>query len=250
MKPQFHKLFSRNVMSAAAAAALASMPGGAMSHARAGADPFGIPTIAELSQYNVNRPDQIEAIKQSLYSRNTYAAAGQTQLQFFQSQVGSSGAPTLASSNMRGAGVLPAPISFLIQSIELYAFPTAAITEDGTATNANFLEDLYSLYSGLAWLELFIGSKAYLDEAPLMKFPPRTGLGCCVSLGSASTSAGVPFIVDYASATGPTYEMVPPILLVPTQNFVVTLNWPTAIAVSANIGLMVNLGGILYRNSQ
>ena len=43
-----------------------------------------IPTLGELSQYNVNVAGQIEGLKWSLYDSLTYAQAGQTQLQFFQ----------------------------------------------------------------------------------------------------------------------------------------------------------------------
>lgn len=213
---------------------------------------MGIPTLDELSQYNVNRPDQIEAIKQSLYSRLTYTAAGVAQLKFFQTQVGAAASPTLGTTNMRAAGSLPAPLSFLVQTIELFMFPTAVLTATGAAAVvAAFSNDIWLMSKGVGWLEFYIGSKAYLDEAPLMKFPPRAGLGGFTSMAGQGTDDAFT-ILNYASPSGPVYDLVPPILLVPTQNFEITLNWPTAttVVLSADMDIVCNLGGILYRNSQ
>jgi hypothetical protein len=213
-------------------------------------DNFGIPSLEELRQFNVNRPDQIEAIKQSLYDDATYLAAGQTQLQFFQTPKGQSG-KTLQDTNMTAAGALPAPQSFLVQSIELYMFPSEAlILTVGADTLATFMNNVYEVAKS-GWLELFIGSKPYLDEAPLMKFPPRCGLSGFAALSDTTTAgAARRSVLNYVSVGGPTYELQPPILLVPTQNFIVTLNWSAAVAITADMVIYCNLGGILYRNSQ
>lgn len=214
--------------------------------------PFGIPSLAELAQYNVNRPDQVEAIKSSLYDTVAYPTAGQTQLQFFQVPKGQS-SKTFADTNMTNAGMLPAPQSFLVQSIELIFLPAeASIAGNGALTTSDdFILDVYS-FAKAGWLEFFIGSKPYLDEAPLIKFPPKNGLSGWAALAqntSTAATAAVSF-VSYASVGGPVYELNPPILLVPTQNFVVTLNWPSAVTLVNAARVVCNLGGILYRNSQ
>ena len=213
-----------------------------------------IPSLAELQQYNVNRPGQIEAIRGSLYDSIAYAQAGQTQLKFFQTPQGQS-SKTLADTNMSAAGSLPSPQSFLVECIELYFFPgllPGDLSADDTPIIPNFLNDVYEFYSVPAWLEFYIGSKAYLDEAPLMKFPPRCGLAgfAAASDGDASSTTGKQTLINYASAGGPVYELDPPILLVPTQNFNITLNWASANAISAAGKVYCQLGGILYRNSQ
>lgn len=207
-----------------------------------------IPTLAELQQFNVNRPDQVEVVAASLYDFQTYAQAGQTSLQFFQIPKGQS-SKTFADTNMTLAGSLPAPISFLVQTIEIYFFPgnTVGSTAAAAAAPANWNDTWLVGKSG--WLELFIGSKPYLDEAPLMKFPPRSGLGG-VSGIAGTYAAGTFMMVDYASFAGPCYELASPILLVPTQNFSVTLNWASAQAVAVAGRIGVNLGGLMYRNSQ
>lgn len=213
---------------------------------------MAIPSLSELAQYNVNRPDQVEAIRSSLYDTLAYAQAGQTQLQFFQTPKGQSG-KTLADTNMTLAGSLASPQSFLIETIELYFYPGETpgnLSAANTPIIPTFLNDTYKFYKPGAWLELFIGSKAYLDEAPLQKFPPKCGLSGFAATSDAASTATTSTMVNYASAGGPVYELDPPILLVPTQNFVVTLNWPTAVALTAAGTVVCQMGGILYRNSQ
>lgn len=206
------------------------------------------PSLQELSKYNVNRPDQIEVVRSSLYDFQAYAQAGQTQLQFFQVPQGQNG-KTLADTNMTAAGALPAPQSFLIQTIEIYFFPLNAISAEGAAVACENWNDVYDVAKS-GWLELYIGSKAYLDEAPLLKFPPRCGLTGVAAVSQAGEVADSSIRVDYASFGGPTYELVPNILLVPTQNFKVTLNWPAAVPISIASRIGIQMGGVLYRNSQ
>lgn len=210
----------------------------------------GIPQLSELGQYNVNRADSIEGLKWSLYDSIAYPTAGTTQMQFFQIPRGQS-SKTLADTNMTAAGALPAPQCFLIQTIELFFFPGTAIATHGAAAASEFVNDTYNFYTSKAWLELYIGSKAYLDESPLLKFPPRNGMSGFSGMSDATTAASTAATqTSYASAGGPIYEMNPPLLLTPTQNFSVTLNWPSAITVTTAGTVYCNLGGVLYRNSQ
>src|SRR5438445_12651868 len=88
----------------------------------------GVPSYDALSAYNVNR-DGWEAIKQSLYDSQAYAAAGSTTINFFQLPVGQGtgfggAAKTLSDTNMQAPGSMPANQEFLIQSVEVNFFPT------------------------------------------------------------------------------------------------------------------------------
>lgn len=208
-----------------------------------------IPTLDDLQKYNVNRAGQIEGIRQSLYDFQTYAQAGQTSLTFFQIPVGQSN-KTLADTNMEAAGALPAPKRFLIESIEIHFFPGNAVSAFGAQAAAENINDVYDVAKS-GWLDLFIGSKSYLTEAPLGRFPSSSGLGIFGAFADATTAgANMQSRIDYARFGGKVYQMEPPILLVPTQNFKVTLNWPTAVAINANARIGVVMNGILYRNSQ
>lgn len=210
-----------------------------------------IPSLDDLQKYNVNRPGQIEGIRQSLYDFQTYAAAGQTSLTFFQVPVGQSG-KTKADTNMETAGSLPAPKRFFVESIEIMFFPGSAVDTFAAAAAANAAQadDVYSIMKS-GWLDFFIGSKSYLTEAPIGRFPPRTGLKLNNALATNSATVGE-VKSEYANFGGQVYKLDPGILLVPTQNFNISLNWPTAVAlpstIAGRIGIVLN--GILYRNSQ
>lgn len=207
-----------------------------------------LPTLQELDKFNVNRAGQVEGIRQSLYDFQTYAQAGQTGLTFYQVPIGQSG-KTKADTNMEVAGSLPAPKRFLVESIEVHFYPGNPISATGAIVAENW-NDVYDV-SKSGWLDFFIGSKSYLTEAPIGRFAQSTGLQGTGAVTDATTAAASRVtVIDYARFGGMPYLMQPPILLVPTQNFNVSLNWPTAvaIAVAARIGIVMK--GILYRNSQ
>jgi len=212
-----------------------------------------VPTLAELEKYNVNRAGEFEAVRQSLYDFQTYAQAGQTSLTFFQVPIGQS-SKTLADTNMELAGQLPNPKMQLIQSIEIAFFP-GVLPSIGPVADAPsaFVNDVYTVAKS-GWLELFIGSKSYLREAPIGRFPPKTKLEGFSAIATSLTAGAATQSRDaYAVFSGRPYMVDPWILLKPTQNFQVSLNWPTAVALNAadttaRIGVIMD--GVLYRNSQ
>lgn len=211
----------------------------------------GAPSLTDLQKYNVNRAGQMEVVRQSLYDFQTYAAAGQTQLTFFQVPQGQGG-KTKFDTNMEVAGSLPNPKNFLVTSIEILFFPGSAIDTFATVAAAApaQADDVYT-FSKSGWLDLFIGSKSYLTEAPMGVFPSKNRLSIDAALASNSATVGE-IKSEYAAMAGQPFVLDPGILLVPTQNFNVTLNWPTAVplpsTVNARVG--VRLNGYLYRNSQ
>lgn len=215
-----------------------------------------IPNLNDLRQYDVNRRGEYEGIRQSLYDFTTYASAGQTSLQFFQIPKGQS-SKTIADTNMTAAGQLPQPQYFLVESIEILLFPGVDIgTEVTTIAETEFANDMYAVAKGGS-LDLFIGSKTYLEEAPLGRFPPKTKLNVsaahALQLKQAMAADAEALVsTEYAAWAGRPYYLDPPVLLVPNQNFSITLNWPSAVAlpssVDARIGVV--LDGILYRQSQ
>jgi len=212
-----------------------------------------IPSFAELQNFRVNRSDDYEGIRQSLYDSQTYAAAGQTSLTFFQVPIGQAG-KTRADTNMETAGTLPQPKNFLAESIELHILPAidpSAVDGGVVGDGSEFANDVYKILSA-GFLELFIGSKTYLTEAPLMKFPPKTRmeLSAAESVAIGDAGAAINFRDVYAAGSGRPYYLDPAILLEPTQNFNVSLNWPTAVAISADLRIFVSMDGVLYRLSQ
>lgn len=216
-------------------------------------------SFADAEKYRVNRSQEYEVTRQSLYDFQTYAAAGQTSLTFFQVPVGQSG-KTLADTNLDLAGNLPAPKYFLVESVEVWFDPAdAPVTVDNsvvvTSVVTNYSNDSDAVRQSGS-LDFFIGSKSYLTEAPLGRFPPKTRLytefGAALQTKQAIAADDTAAIVgDYAAWAGRPYFLDPyKILLAPTQNFNVTLTWPAAVAVSANARIGVILDGVLFRLSQ
>ena len=207
------------------------------------------PSLEQMRKYSVNRSGAIEAVRQSFYDFQTYAALGQTQLIFFQVPQGQGG-KTLADTNMEVAGQLPSPKTFLIQSMEIYFFPAGDLGQFGAQAAAENINDVDDVRSG-GYLKLFIGSKDYLVEAPLLRFPPKARLGGFAALADVTTAgADLQSRISYAAACGRPYYIDPYILLESTQNFSVSLNWPAAVAIAAAGRIGVVMDGILYRNSQ
>jgi hypothetical protein len=216
-----------------------------------------ISNIAELQKFNVNL-EEFEKIKQSLYDSAAYAAAGATNIVFFQQPQGQGG-KTLEDTNMTLAGQLPTNQLFLIESIEVLFFPTdpsAGVTENlpaafGAQQAANIINDAYIFYrSGSLVLE--IGSKDYLREAPLQKFPGKTRFHVEGALSDVSTAgADLQSRIAYGVSEGRPYIINPPLLLIENQNFKVELRWPNgAQAITNPARIFVVLDGVLFRRAQ
>lgn len=216
----------------------------------------GVPTRAELSRYSVNRPGW-EAIKQSLYDYQAYAAAGQSQLTFFQAPVGQS-AKTLSDTNMTLAGQLPKNQEFLVTSLEVWFTPTtptvaAAMPSFFGAQAAQVLINDSYIVGRAGNLNLTIGAKPYLQEAPLGRFPAKAYFSVDAALADATTAgAALQSRTGYGQWSGRPYLLDPaPLLLPENQNFSITLNWPEGVQAISNPGRIgVILDGILYRRSQ
>lgn len=211
------------------------------------------PSIDALQSYNVNRPGQIEAVWQPYYDFQVYPQAGTTNLTFFQRTVGTAGT-TLADTNMRASGQFPRPVQFLVTGLQVVYSPAKAAAQVAAAADTASLPqtnivDVNALHRS-GWLRLTIGSKEYLTDAPIGKFPPVYGLEIEGDLGPNVNAATISQNVDYANFTG-RYYSVTPFLIPSNQNFDVTLNWPTAIAVTgATDRIGVILDGFEYRLSQ
>lgn len=207
----------------------------------------------QLQPYNPNLPNSIESIWQPYYDFQSYPTAGQTSLTFFQVPKGQS-SKTFDDTNMLLAGQFPAPTAFLITAIQVLFMPHWLVTAGGNmsvtaavaAVNTN-INDVGQV-ANTGNLILTIGSKPYLVDAPLGKFPPNFSIGGLQAY-SGTFAAGTYIATDFARTIGRYYEITP--LLVPmNQNFSVTLNWNAVVTV-ANIGRIgVILDGFYYRQSQ
>jgi hypothetical protein len=230
------------------------------------------PSLQDMVNYSVNRAGQWERIKQGLYDTNLYPTAGQTQLNFFSAPVGfgtsvqqgnAASTKSIQDTNMTLAGQIPASQNVLIETIEVNVLPGSsaaaatfamvnpvafnAAASAGTVFAA--ASDAAAIYNSGALL-LNVGSKNYLTEAPLSKFPPQTHLDVNAAVGNTSATTGQT-IVQLTRAEGRPYH-IDPVRLETGQNFSVQLVWPVAVATPSgfNAQVRVTLDGYLFRASQ
>lgn len=230
---------------------------------RAPGSPGGyIANLTDLVNFQVNW-NQWEALTQSIYDSSAYASAGTTQATFFALPQGQGtgrggGAKTATDTNMVLAGQMPANQMFLIGEIEVDFLPTTPTVagqlpaDFGAQAAASIVNDAYIFYRG-GNLILSIGSKPYMTEAPLMKFPPMSVFEVQGALADTTTAAAASQSrISFAGARGQPYTLAPNnLLLVSSQNFSVQLNWPEGVqAITNPAWVYVTLNGTLYRKAQ
>lgn len=245
-----------------------TVPSGPTSHRQSRAPSYalphagGIPSFRELDAFAVNKAGW-EAIRQSLYDSQAYAAAGANTLTFFQLPIGQGtgfggGVKTYSDTNMQLAGQMPANQVFLVQSIEVLFWPTTPTVAAqmpaafGAQAIAQIVNDAY-IFRRSGNLAFNIGAKAYLQEAPLGRFPGKTKFKIDTALTDVSTTgASLQSRIAFGDVEGRPYTITPgDIQLESSQNFNVQLSWPEGLQVITNPArVFVVLDGVLYRRSQ
>ncbi len=216
-------------------------------------------TQQDLDQHRTALATQ-DIIYAPLFDSANYASAGQNQIVLYTSPVGqgattapsATGTKTLADTNMTAAGQLTKGNEFFMIGQELMLFPGESPEQNlgAGATVNGFLNDTYIIgKSGV--LTLQIGSnRNYIQDGPLMIFPPATRLAVANAYGGTST-AGTQSVLNavYAAWTGEPYAITP-VYIEATQGFQETLQWPALVTTQATARLFSRLRGYLIRNAQ
>ena len=208
--------------------------------------------LEELANYNVNVDGEPEVIWQPLYHYQTYPAAGFTgPLVFFQVAIGNPVGVALEDTNLKSAGRMPTPKNQALVAIEVAFFPGGVPSATGAIVAANW-NDVVAVHSGRMSLQLTIGDKTYLQEAPLGTMPMQFRVDGAAALSDTTTAAASRVTkIDYAAFCGPPYLLVP-LRLIANQEFNVTINAPAAVALPSGVAgrIGVRLGGMQYRLAQ
>ena len=192
---------------------------------------------AVATQFAVNLAGVQEAFWQPFWDLQTYAAAGQTLLTFFQNPTGAGGR-TYFDTNMQAAGSFPAMQNYIVTQLEIEFLPGA------TTAQAAYVTDQLAVQTS-GYVELNIGSKNFLRDSPVGAFPPKHRL----DVFAVNDASAAPTVFRYAQNRGEIANITP--MLIPSlQNFNVTLNWAAAVPVSANGTIRVKMGGFLFRTAQ
>jgi hypothetical protein len=109
----------------------------------------------------------------------------------------------------------------------------------------------FNTWSTTGFLTLLIGSKLYLTEAPLNRFPTKTALVVDAALATNSATTAQLSVLS-PKIQGRPYYVDPPIAIMATQNFTLSLNYPAAVALPSGFNgrIGVIFDGYLFRNSQ
>lgn len=228
-----------------------------------------IGSVASLNKYAVML-NSWESVTQELYDSAPYAAAGQAQLTFFATGQGqgtgviSNTAKGFEDTNLLGqGGQMPSGQAYVVSSIEVEFQPGVSNSSPPTntadlpavgpvaAATATAINDTYIFYTS-GFLQFNIGSKPYMTNGPLMRFPPSRSFDVSGAMSNATTAASALYTAAlFGVARGPVYSLQPNnILLAPTVNFNVTLNWSTLEAITRQARVFVRFGGQLFRAAQ
>lgn len=189
----------------------------------------------------------------SFYDFQTYAAAGQANLSFFQTPTGSGGR-TKEDTNFPGAGSLPNGMNFVLQELQFLFIPGAAVTPGsfGAEVAPNFLRDVYAVGSR-GHVQLEYSSKLYVDEGPLMRFPPDARLAGFAAAADATTAAAnLQTLVNYGQWAGKPFR-VADLNIAQQVNLNITVSWPNGVValpstVAGRLGCVMR--GVLARSAQ
>jgi len=208
-------------------------------------------TQADLQQHITALATQ-DVIYAPLFDSASYGTAGVTQIVFFTSPIGqgtttapggATGSKTLADTNMTSAGQI---------SQELMLFPGQTPETSPAIGAANgFLNDTYAVGKS-GFLTLQIGSnRQYIQDGPLMLFPPSARLAVAAAIGGNFQTAGTNGLNEamYAAWAGEPYAITP-VYIEATQGFQEVLQWPAAVTISATARLFARLRGYLVRQAQ
>lgn len=206
-------------------------------------DSRGIQSISPqgmLKRGRVNIPGMAETIWQPLYDYQTKVAGATAVQRFFVDPVGTAG-KTFSDTNMELSGQIPKGQVFMITGIQVEFYPGVAI---GDVNASEYANDVAALYNG-GYLRLKIGSKDFVVQGNLMKFPPVNRLA--VAAAAADSTGTISYL--YAVAAGREYS-VAGLTLESNQNFSVELLDMAALPSTQPGRLGVTLNGYLGRNAQ
>lgn len=188
--------------------------------------------------------NQVEYLREQLYSIKTYATGGYTTRSFFD-ETTASATNGVADTNMGVINSFPNGEAYLCMGVRVHFAPAAADYQAAAAAApVAFKEWVEVMMNG--YLELQIGTRLWTRWNPLASLPQGFGPG--TTWGGAAT---VLLNVAYPSMGVPSNDspqtMEPPVFLEAMRQFQVTAKWPAAKAVTTAGRLGVIFDGLKFR---
>lgn len=233
------------------------------------------PDMADFTRNQVAIQGKLEVVRQPLYDRILYTAAGIAgNMTFFATPQGAGQSTedgtvagttkSLADTNMTQNGQLPAPQAFWCDGIEFNVdagdvstantfstIPPTFYNATGAATVQAGINDKNAiLNSGVVTFS--IGQKPYFQLSPLAQFPSQAKLRADLAAATAGTNAQPnAFGAQLMFVDGEPRHFNPGYGIPTGMNFAVTVFWPAMVATAANNArIQCQLKGWLFRAAQ
>lgn len=196
----------------------------------------------ELKNYN-------EIVRWTLYHYRAYAAGGQTQLTFFDQTEGTA---TLgrADTNMQAANQLPGNQMHVAVALRIFTFPAAADVDVIGVVGGTAALEWYRLLVTGCWVEVTISDKLYQVGAPITLYPQGSGIGTFVNNPGIALANNFAHVNNGHPSNEAMYRLDPPLGILPTRTFSVTLNWRAVQAVTTAGRIGPALDGFRLRSVQ
>jgi hypothetical protein len=171
-----------------------------------------------------------EVIHWPLFSMEAYATGGSTQIILFQKNVG--GATNgLGDTNLQQQGMMAGGEAHVTMSLRVIPHPANADVFV-TAGLAPALQQWYDILMKNCWLEMRITDKYYLQHGPIAGFPTGFGLGSIFSSTATASVQSASIVQSGHPSNMALYKFDPPLLILPSRTFNVSLNWKAANSVT------------------
>ena len=196
----------------------------------------------ELKGYN-------EIVRWPLYAYKAYPAAGSTQIALFDQTEGNA-TNRRADTNMQAPNQLPGNQMQVVHSIRVFTIPAEADVKVVGAAGAVAFEEWYSVLTDRCWCEVTISDKLYLVAAPLTLLPAGMGVGSVFNNPGLAAGGSVGISNNGHPSNEALFKTDPPLGILPTRTFSVTLNWIAVITVTTAGRIGVTLDGWRLRAVQ
>lgn len=182
----------------------------------------------------------------AVYDTQTYAAAGQTILNFFRSSYSDAG-KNKDATNMKRGGQMPHNEAILVRAITLRFLPGVDnLKLDG---DSSYLKDVVAVMKS-GRVHIKTNGVDVVEHGPLAMFPPLTRLDMAFGIDDNRVAGASQLAIgQHGDVVGQIY-MPEPFMLDRNQAFDAALEWDTAVALPSTVAgkIIMRLIGDKYVN--
>lgn len=179
-----------------------------------------------------------EVVRWTMYSYKAYAAAGVTNLLFFDQSEGTAVGGRL-DTNMTNPGSLPGNEMLVVVGVGFDPIPAQADVFAVNAANGIAAQQWYNVLTQ-GFFEVNISGKEYLIIAPLTRIPPGHGLGSLFTAGAiAANLMNISQVQSGTPDNRAKYNVDPPFGILPQRPFTARIRYNAlqAVATAGRVGV-------------